>query len=382
MSFDPLTALLGDASALFPVGSSTDSSGAPPILRDRGVGSVTSSGTPPSKMFSVVKLDRSTPGLCFGMIGVGSAFCFKIDCKVKSHMEHKIALTAQESEVVVIQRPSPFTAFREPIIAAGRLSDGVWRDWEKKTMGLLDWSKEFQAVDCAVDGMASFEDVKEATEFIDKADLFRTPSKRKMDPKDAGPFGEDWEFIHHERMLPTDAYDLDQTIKTGVTKEFLTKTLATVETSIVEAGSALEEVAKVTLERFVSNEKDSMLMAGAIQSLKGNLGAPTVIDDKFGSPTLWGTTAIIVDEVNKMGESIENLEAEMIPFKASVTELLQAHDPEEAKAKADKFLEVLTMVMTRMKQLSPEFEAVKLSVANLVKENARGRRGWISSRQD
>lgn len=178
-------------------------------------------------------------------------------------MEHKIALSAREMEVVVIQRPSPFTAFREPVLASSRLSEGIWKDWEGKSMGLLEWSKEFQAVNCAVDGMTSSEDVKEATEFIDKADLFRTPSKRKRDVKGAGPFGEDWEFLNHERMLPTDADDLDQTIKTGVTKEFRTKTLATVETSMVKMGSTLEDVAKVTLERFVSNEKDAVLMAGA-----------------------------------------------------------------------------------------------------------------------
>lgn len=111
-------------------------------------------------------------------------------------------------------------------------------------MGLLEWSKEFQAVDCAVEVMVSSNEVKEATEFIDRADLFRTPSNKRKDTNDAGPFGDDWEFLNHERMLPFDADCLDETIKTGVTKEFLTKTLATVETSIVKMGSALEDVAK------------------------------------------------------------------------------------------------------------------------------------------
>ena len=61
----------------------------------------------------------------------------------------------------------------------------------------------------------------------------------------------------------------------------------------------------------------------------------------------------------------------MMPFKESVTEFLHAHDPEDAKAKADKFLEVLTMVMQRMKQisLSPEFEVVEVLVGILIKEN-------------
>ncbi|KAI2498171.1 hypothetical protein MHU86_16314 [Fragilaria crotonensis] len=236
-------------------------------------------------------------------------------------------------------------------------------------MGLLEWSKEFQAVDCGTESMASSEDVKEATEFIDKADLFRTPSKRKRDPKDVGPFGEDWEFLNHERMLPIDADVLDQTIRTGITKEFLTKTLATVETSMVTMGGALEDVARVTLERFVANERDAMLMAGAIQSLKTNLGAPmAVIDVKFESPTLWGTTSFIVDEVNRVGESLAGLEADILPFKISVNEFIESHDPTEAKHKADRFLEILTMVMQKMKQISPEFEAMKASIGGLLEE--------------
>lgn len=303
------------------------------------------------------------------MIGVGSAFCYRVDCKVKSHMEHKIALVVKEMEVVVIQRPAPFTAFREPILAWKRIPEKIWSDWEGKTMGLLEWSKEFQAVDCGTETMASSEDVKEATEFIDKADLFRTPSKRKRDPKDVGPFGEDWEFLNHERMLPFDADDLDQTIRTGITKEFLTKTLATVETSMVTMGGALEDVARVTLERFVANEKDAMLMAGAIQSLKTNLGAPmAVIDAKFESPTLWGTTSFIVNEVNRVGESLAGLEADILPFKISVNEFIEAHNPVEAKDKADRFLEILTMVMQKMKQISPKFETMKASIGGLLEE--------------
>jgi hypothetical protein len=121
---------------------------------------------------------------------------------------------------------------------------------------------------------------------------FRTLSKRKRDKTDAGPFGDDWEFLNHERILPPNADFLDEIIKTGVTKELLTKSLATVETSIVKVetsivkmGSALEDVAKVTLERFISNERDSMLIADAIQSLKGNLRAPSVLDEKKSSST-------------------------------------------------------------------------------------------------
>ena len=140
---------------------------------------------------------------------------------------------------MVIQRPSPYTAFREPILDWNRIPTRVWADWERKTAGLQDWSKEFQAVDCGDEnGLTSADDVRKATEFIDRADLFRAPSKRKRDPTKAeGPFGDEWEFVGHERQLPDGGTDkLDEAIKAGVPKEVLTKALATVEASVVSIG--------------------------------------------------------------------------------------------------------------------------------------------------
>ena len=98
-----------------------------------------SSGTPPSKLYSVVKLVRSTPGMCFGMIGGGNSFCFRMDCKVKAHLEHKFAFQASDPEVVVIiQRPAPLTAFREPRVAWEVIPASMWKDWEGKMMNLAE----------------------------------------------------------------------------------------------------------------------------------------------------------------------------------------------------------------------------------------------------
>ena len=84
MSSDPLlAALLGDAAALFPAARAAAAAPAP-ILRDREVVESESQGTPPTKLFSVVKLDRSAPGMCFGMIGVGSAFVLRLIARFRS----------------------------------------------------------------------------------------------------------------------------------------------------------------------------------------------------------------------------------------------------------------------------------------------------------
>ena len=366
---DPLLALLGDASSLFPTASSSLVARAP-ILRDRGVGDGAGTpGTPPLKLFSVVKLDCSDLGMCFGMIKGGGAFCYRVDCKVKFHMERKLASPTGEVLVVAIQRSTPMTAFSQPILDWGRIPAKIWLDWDGKTASLENWKKEFQAVDCGDDGVTSMDDVKKATQFLDKADLFRTPSKRKRDLKVEGPFGEDWEFVGHDRKLPSGELELDEAIKLGVSKEFLTKTLSLVEASVVTIGGALEEVAKATLDRFEVNEKDSMLMAGVIQTLKANMGSVmTVSDDKFEAPTLWGTTTSIGHEVSRVGASLIGLEEEMKPFKLFVTEILKMYDPAEAKEKSDRLTEILGMVMQRMKQLSPEFESLKDAVGILVEE--------------
>ena len=64
---------------------------------------------------------------------------------------------------------------------------------------------KFQAVDCEGANMTTAEDVKEATTFPKQAGQFKTPSKRKRGPgASAGPFGNDWVVVGHDRVLPED----------------------------------------------------------------------------------------------------------------------------------------------------------------------------------
>jgi hypothetical protein len=168
-------------------------------------------------------------------------------------MEHKISLlVGNQTSFVVIQQPVAYTAFREPILDWNRIPVTIWTNWNGKTMGLQEWAKEFQAIDCEDDVVLSVEDIEEAT-------LFHTPAKRKRDnTTDEGPFSDNWEVVPHSRALPRKEAELDQTIKGGVTREFLTKT------SIITLGTLLEQVARVAVERFEANEKDNLLMAGVL----------------------------------------------------------------------------------------------------------------------
>ena len=340
-------------------------------LRSCGIGGVlvSDTGTPPSKLYSIVKLDRSTPGMCFGMVRHGHSFCFRVDCKTKSHMEDKVALAnVADAEVVVIQRPSPFTAFHDPVLAWSRIPSEVWTEWQTKSMTLLDWSKGFRAVECGNNPLATKADFQEASRFVDKAEQFRTPLKRGRDPLDNGPFGEEWKFVPHDAGLPKDPVGLDQAIRDGVSKEFLTTMLSLLESSVVTMGGALEDVAKVTLSRFVANEKDAMLMAEVIQAIKSNLGSTTTLQDKFVSPTLWGTTACIADEVDRVGTSLVELEGVMLPFKRGVLELVRTTNPKETKEKGEQIMALLDVLMNHMKNLSPAFESLRMSVSNMMEE--------------
>ena len=134
MDSDPLLApLLRDAALLSPTAASVPSQSG--VIRDvLGVGGVgvggTEDGLSPdtgtnSKHYSLVKLDRSDRKICFGMIRTGSAFCFRSNCRVNGHLDHKVEFTKMEGHIVVIQRTSTMMAFPEPYLDVEKISDGV-----------------------------------------------------------------------------------------------------------------------------------------------------------------------------------------------------------------------------------------------------------------
>ena len=162
MDSDPLLALLRDAALLSPTAASVPSRAG--VIRDMGVGEEEEGASPDSgtnaKLFSLVKLDRSDKSICFGMVGLGSTFCFRSNCQTKSHLEHKAPSSKGSGHIVVIQqRASSMTAFPQPYLEADKIPRNVWRDWSGKTLSLPDWSKKFQAVDCEGENMTSSADV-------------------------------------------------------------------------------------------------------------------------------------------------------------------------------------------------------------------------------
>ena len=84
--------------------------------------------------------------------------------------------------------------------------------------------------------------------------------------------------------------------------DVLTQAVMGVETSVIGLGSNLDEVTMAMLKRFETNKRDVLLMAGLMQTIKSNMGSmPANIDAKCMSPTLWGSTTVIAEELIDVG---------------------------------------------------------------------------------
>ena len=205
--------------------------------------------------------------------------------------------------------------------------------------------------------------MKAATEFISEADRFKTPAKRKSPPgMKTEPFGDEWEVVLHDRIFPEDT-PRNQDIDLDLVKDSkaLRQAITGIETSVIGLGTNLTQVAGATLARFQANEKDSLLMAGVIQTLKGSLGVPPAnLDSKFESPSVWTTASFISDELIDVGLVVWSLDSEFKEFKQSVEEPLSRSNPEEAVQVAmERYIQILTTLMGKVKEMAPALSEMK-----------------------
>jgi hypothetical protein len=75
----------------------------------------------------------------------------------------------------------------------------------------------------------------------------------------------------------------------------LTKIVARLESSMIELGRAMGEIAVVSHGRFVELDEDVHLVSGAFQNVISALGPAVGMDLRFEAPTLWGTASFIGD---------------------------------------------------------------------------------------
>ena len=358
---DPLlTSMLAEAAAID--ASLSLSVGDLPLReQSRGGGFSLSSGTV-SRLFSVVKIDCNDSCVCFGRIGVGSAFCIRSECSVKSHVDSKMPFRGGDEVIVVIEQTAGSTAFVEPMVKVSQISPDVWSSWVTRTLPLKGWCREFQAVAASDNKMATTEDIKEDSKFFDNAETFKTPAKRKRDDKEDNPqlLG-DLKSMRYERVLPADKEELENFIDYGMKTGLLTTVVAGIESNLVLMGEGLEEVAILTASRFESNETDASMLSGTIQNVKASIGStPPALNSSFVAPTLWGTVAFIADEVMRVSDQVKISVEAFSPFKGTTQTKLGA-----LENNVDASSKLLQLVMKTMARLAKESTTVKEDMVKL-----------------
>ena len=319
-------------------------------------------GTVVVKLFSIVDIDCADTDYCFGIIGNGSAFCIKRNCKVKTHANVKLSYAGTARSYIFIRRNIPGTVFCEPKLPVERVPTDVMTEWQSKTLSLADWSLEFQAMDGTSEIPTSTEEIHTETDFLIESSILRTPSKRRKDSFS----GEDyegympgpWKNPRYERSIPEDPLLLESLIDEGVKKGVLTTTVSKIESYIKELGEVVLEVNGVYHDRLVTLEDSIEVMIGMIQTLKARFGSPADLGERFTAPTLWGSTAFMAEDLTKVTQEFGALQEDVIhPIHESLALLNEADV--EINLKSEKIIKAVTLLLSRVKAVNESMQEVK-----------------------
>jgi hypothetical protein len=253
------------------------------------------------------------------------------------------------------------SAFVEPSLSENLIPEAVWEEWERKTLPLNEWRREFQAVLSADNKFATFEDIKKEAKFLDNADAFRTPGKRKRDLEgdDILTMGE-VKTLKYERVLPAEQEELRKIVDYGgMKKGTLTGIVSGLESSMILANEGLEEVALITAARFQSNKDSIGMVSGVIQNVRSVIGSQVEMGSLFTAPTMWGTLSLVTDELTRVGTALQEfVDKNFVAFKRN-TEMSFA----AAKANRDTLAQVLTTNLKTLKGLTQENIAIQAMVS-------------------
>jgi hypothetical protein len=349
-------------------------------------------GTISSKRYSVVSVRGSDLSLCFGVVGVGGvSFCIRKKCRVKAHEDSKVWLCGRDEAVMFISRVQDAVVYSDPYVEESLVAKETQDDWKGRTMTLPGWVKAFRAVTISEnedDRKVTVDDVKVKTKFLSDAEKFRTPAKKKSrndlyadDNKESRRLLEEISVELLDRALPSvdDSDALDAVIIDGsMLKGGLTRIVARVEANVITLGESLKQVGRLTSERLEENEKNVNLLSGVVQILHATLGSTVGLDLQFEAPTLWGTTALVADEVTRLGQMVVRMESDMHPMRAAIDEM-RVHqerlvsDSKNGPEANDKMRKVLVLVMGHVKKVTPELDRIKVMIQHLGAEIAEVR---------
>ena len=243
-------------------------------------------------------------------------FCTRSECSVGAHAE-KMSFFGTMDTVVFINQVEGRTAFVKPSVEFARVSTSVWDDWEGQTWTFDSWNLNFQAVENTGDQLASSDDIKKETTFLAKAELFKTPSKRKREDvvgDSTQQLVSDLKSMRYERRLPVlDEADegSDLVLKPGM----LTSVVAGIETNLVMMNEGLEEIAILASSRLQANEEDLLMLSGMVGNIRSSIGSPVEMDPSLAAPTMWGAMALMADEIIRSGGQVKGSLEAFQPFR-------------------------------------------------------------------
>ena len=220
-----------------------------------------------AKVFSVVKIDCADSRVCFGKIGAGtSAFCVKTGCVTKFHGESKMPFRRTPAVYMCISQVAGSTAFIQPTLRESQIPAGLWDVWSTLQLPLKGWRMEFQAVESNDNANATMEDIKKETTFLDTADTFRTPAKRKRggDEEDHPRLLGELKSVRYVRFLPTEEEEMAKVKEFGLGRGVLTDVVSRIETSMISMNEGLEEVVILTTNHFRVNKDDLKMISGIV----------------------------------------------------------------------------------------------------------------------
>ena len=325
--------------------------------------------------YPVVLIDESDRSLCFGFVGRGvGSFCIRKDCTTQSHTLRKVVGRTDGSSFF-IARLGNTTIFSEPSVREAQVPKETQDEWEGKMWSLPQWVRAFRAVDIADDVTASNDDIKMETKLLADAEMFRTPSKKRK-----SEIGESFtkplstiSVVAYQRSLPEEGEDEElEALITGGTlgRVALTKIVSRLESSVIEMGKGMEEIAVLAQGRFVQNETNVELVSGAVQNLMSAFGPSVEMDSRFDAPTLWGTVSFIGEEVTRMIDDVETSKEGLTTLRDATWKALKELREEAMSSSGGnpKMLKVLALVMNRVQELGPEIDKVRNHIGRLEAE--------------
>jgi hypothetical protein len=271
--------------------------------------SVSGTGLSSDKRYKLVQVAESNFAFskyCLKTIGQGPCICIAVDCSVNHQGENKSTVVSPGDLMVVKGGNS---AFLDPRVGGSRISKEVTQSWTAESKTLREWNVLFALAnfidteadddsdeDIKVSRPFTHADISAKEEFAAKANLFRTPLKRKVN------------VLSEPAYLAFSPYKKQFRVEDDSTPHNSEDLLARIYQTIKVMDIGLEETSHLLLQFMTSYEESSLLLSKGLKSIEYRAASfenefgspPSTLSPEFASPTAWGTIAGIASKVTEI----------------------------------------------------------------------------------